>query len=70
MSVKSDYKLDNGGIFKISFQLLHIHALLVATPGTGHMAQPGADQYESGIAIRNLPTTRVQRLISRFSLSM
>ncbi|EEG29328.1 hypothetical protein CLOSTMETH_03048 [[Clostridium] methylpentosum DSM 5476] len=34
------------------------------------MAQPGADQHEGRVASGKLPTTRVRRRISRFSLSM
>ena len=32
--------------------MLHIHVLAVAPLGTGHMAEPGADQHEGRIAIR------------------
>ena len=32
--------------------MLHIHVLLVAPLGAGHMAQPGADQHHSRIAVR------------------
>ena len=42
----------NGGILNGSLQVLHIHVLLVAPLGTGHMAQAGADQHEGGVAIR------------------
>ena len=31
--------------------MLHIHVLLVAPLRTGHMAQPGTDQHEGGIAV-------------------
>lgn len=31
--------------------MLHIHVLLVAPLGAGHMAQPGADQHEGGVAV-------------------
>ena len=32
--------------------MLHIHVLLVTPLGASHMAQPGTDQHESRIAIR------------------
>ena len=32
--------------------MLHVHVLLVAPLGTGHMAQPGTDQHEGGVAVR------------------
>ena len=42
----------NGGIFKGGLQVLHVHVLLVAPLGAGHMAQPGTDQHKGGIAVR------------------
>ena len=42
----------NGGILKDGLQVIHIHVLLVAPLGTGHMAQPGTDQHESGVSVR------------------
>ena len=42
----------NGGILKGSLQMLHVHVLLVAPLGAGHMAQSGADQHEGGVAVR------------------
>lgn len=42
----------NGGILNSSLQMLHIHVLLVAPLGTGHMSQPGADKHEGRIAVR------------------
>ena len=35
--------------------MLPIHVLFVAPLGTGHMAQPCADQHEGGVAIREDP---------------
>ena len=35
--------------------MLHIHVLLVAPLGTGHMAQAGTDQHEGRVAIREGP---------------
>ena len=32
--------------------MLHVHVLPVAPLGTGHMAQPGTDQHEGGVAVR------------------
>lgn len=37
---------------KGSLQALRIHALRVAPPGVDDMEQPGADQHESGVAVR------------------
>ena len=45
----------NGGILNGSLQVLHVHVLLVAPLGAGHMAQPGTDQHEGGITIREGP---------------
>ena len=42
----------NGGVLKCHLQMLHVHVLLVAPLGAGHMAQSGADQHESRVAIR------------------
>ena len=42
----------NGGVLNGSLQVLHIHVLLVAPLGAGHMAQPGTDQHEGRVAIR------------------
>ena len=35
--------------------MLHIHVLFVAPLGTSHMAQPGANQHEGRVAIREGP---------------
>ena len=35
--------------------MLHVHVLLVAPLGAGHMAQPGTDQHEGGVAVREAP---------------
>ena len=42
----------NGDFPNGSLQMLHIHVLLVAPLGTGHMSQPGADKHEGRIAVR------------------
>ena len=41
----------NGDVLNGSLQVLHIHILLVAPLGD-HMAQPGTDQHEGGVAVR------------------
>ena len=47
--MKSD---GNRDVFQSRLQVLHIHVLLVAPLCAGHMAEPGADQHEGGVAIR------------------
>ena len=42
----------NGGVLKGCLQVLHIHVLLVAPLGAGHMTQSGTDQHKSRIAVR------------------
>lgn len=42
----------NGGVLNGNLQVLHIHVLFVAPLGAGHMAQPGTDQHQSRVAIR------------------
>ena len=42
----------NGGVLKGRLQMLHVHVLLVAPLGTGHVAQSGTYQHESRIAVR------------------
>ena len=42
----------NGGILNGSLQVLHVHVFLVTPLGTGYMAQPGTDQHEGGVAVR------------------
>ena len=42
----------NGGVFKGRLQVLHVHVLLVAPLGTSQMEQPGTDQHESRVAVR------------------
>ena len=41
----------NGGVLQGSLQVLHVHVHLVAPLGAGHMAQPGTDQHEGGVAV-------------------
>lgn len=42
----------NGGILNGSLQMLHVHVFLVAPLCAGHMAEPGTDQHESRVAVR------------------
>ena len=42
----------NEGVLNVSLQVLHIHILLISPLSSGHMAQPGTDQHECGIAVR------------------
>ena len=39
------------GVLGGSLQVLHIHVLFVSPLGASHMAQPGADQHESGVFV-------------------
>ena len=41
----------NRGVLQSSFQVPHIHVLLVAPLRAGYMAQPGTDQHKGGVAI-------------------
>ena len=42
----------NGGILSGSLQMLHVHVLLVAPLGAGHMAQSGTDKHQGRVAVR------------------
>ena len=42
----------NRDILNDRLQVLYVHVLLVAPLGASHMAQPGTEQNESGVAIR------------------
>ena len=42
----------NGDVVQSRLQVLHIHVFLVAPLGARHMAEPGADQHQGGVAIR------------------
>ena len=44
--------VSNGGVLKGNLQMLHVHVLLVAPLGTSYMAQPGTDQHEGRVAVR------------------
>ena len=45
----------NRGVVQSRLQVLHVHVFLVATLGARHMAEPGADQHQSGVAIGERP---------------
>ena len=47
--------MGNGGVLQSSFQVLHVPGLLVTPLGAGHMAQPGTDQHQSGVSVREAP---------------
>ena len=42
----------NGGALKGNLQVLHVHVLLVAPLGTGHMAQASTDKHKGRITVR------------------
>ena len=42
----------NGGIVQHYLQMHHAHVLLVAPLCAGHMPQPGADQHQRGVPVR------------------
>ena len=42
----------NGGIVQHYLQMLHAHVLLVAPLCAGHVTQPGADQHQCGVPVR------------------
>ena len=44
--------VSNGGIAGGSLQVIHVHVLLVAPLGASHMAQPGTDQHQSRVTVR------------------
>ena len=45
----------NRGVVQSRLQVLHVHVFLVAPLGARHMAEPGADQHQSGVAIGECP---------------
>ena len=45
----------NRGVVQSRLQVLHVHVFLVAPLGARHMAQPGADQHQGGVAIGECP---------------
>ena len=42
----------NRGVIHDRPQVLHVHVFLVAPLSTSHVAEPGADQHQGGISIR------------------
>ena len=46
---------NNRGVVHDRLQVLHIHVFLVAPLGARHVAKPGADQHQSGVAIGECP---------------
>ena len=45
----------NRGVVQSRLQMLHVHVFLVAPLGARHMAEPGADQHQGGISVRECP---------------
>ena len=45
----------NRGVVHDRLQVLHVHVFLAAPLGTRHMAEPGADQHQGGISVRECP---------------
>ena len=45
----------NEGIVHDRLQVLHVHVFLVAPLGASHVAQPGADQHQGGVPVRERP---------------
>lgn len=45
----------NEGVVQSRLQVLHVHVFFAAPLGARHMAQPGADQYQGGVAIGECP---------------
>ena len=44
----------NEGVVQSRLQVLHVHVFFAAPLGARHMAQPGADQHQGGVAIAEL----------------
>ena len=45
----------NRGVVHDRLQVLHVHVFLAAPLGARHMAEPGADQHQGGVAVRECP---------------
>ena len=45
----------NRGIVHGRLQMLHVHVFLAAPLGARHMAEPGADQHQGGVPVRECP---------------
>lgn len=59
----------NGDILKVRLQAIHVHVLLVALLGTGHMAQLSTDQYKGRVAVQKA-ASHTGEAASRFSPSI
>ena len=45
----------NEGVVQSRLQVLHVHVFFAAPLGARHMAQPGVDQHQGGVAIGECP---------------
>ena len=45
----------NRGVVQSRLQVLHVHVFFAAPLGAHHMAEPGADQHQGGVAVRERP---------------
>ena len=45
----------NEGVVQSRLQVLHVHVFFVAPLGARHMAEPGTDQHQGGVAIGECP---------------
>jgi hypothetical protein len=45
----------NRGIVHDRLQVLHVHVFLAAPLGARYMAEPGADQHQGGVPVRECP---------------
>ena len=45
----------NRGVVQSRLQVLQVHVFFAAPLGARHMAEPGADQHQSGVAIGECP---------------
>ena len=45
----------NRDVFQSHLQVLHVHVLLVAPLGAGHMSQLGTDQHQGRVSVRERP---------------
>ena len=45
----------NEGVVQSRLQVLHVHVFFTAPLGARHMAEPGTDQHQGGVAVRECP---------------
>ena len=45
----------NRGVVQSRLQVLHVHVCFVAPQGAHHMTEPGADQHQGGVPVRECP---------------